>query len=248
MFGRFKKYPVVYEQWITPILDFESNVSKFYAAVEDELKKWEVPDLITERITYKDGGPLSPAREYLRVRRENLVFDVCSAPFGKSWWFSSRAAVLPRNLRWWELFVFVFGLLWCAGAYWYIFGVKIGSIAMGATLLMLLLMLMSARSWNGLDDLTLRLPVLGALYEAWFRPESYYRDDARRMYVSMVDFFVREKVKEFAAAEGIDEVQFHEVKNPLQLISASDRVQDFIANAANRTVDEVMKAVGASHK
>lgn len=237
MFGLFKrKHPIVFEQWITPVLDFESNVSKFYEAVEDELKRWEVPELVTKRITYKDGGPLSPAREYLRLQRENLVFDICSAKFGRSWYFSSRAAVLPRNLRWWEVFVFLGATLWIGAAYWYIFGIVMGGIAMGMTLLMLLVMMISARSWNGLDDVLLRLPVLGAFYEAWFRFESYYRDDARRVYVSMVDFFVREKVKEFAAAEGIDEVQFNEVKNPLQLTSLSDRVQDFIANTAQKAL------------
>jgi hypothetical protein len=249
MFGRFKrKHPIVFEQWIAPVLDFESNVSKFYEAVEDELKKWEVPELVTERIIYKDAGPLSAAREYLRVRRENLVFDICSAKFGKSWWFSCRSAVLPRNLRWWEVIVFALAVAWFAGAYWYMFGVQVGGIAMGMTLGMMLLMMFAASSWNGLDNLLLHLPVLGALYESWFRFDSYYRSDAQRMYVSMVDFFVREKVKEFAAAEGIEDVQFNDVKDPLQLISFADRAQDVIANGAQFFSEHAQKAIQSALK
>jgi hypothetical protein len=249
MFGLFKrKHPVVFEQWITPILDFTSNTGKFYDAVEEELKKWQVPELVTERIVFKDGGFLSAGREYLRIRREALVFDICSAPFGRSWWFSCRSAVLPRNLRWWEVWVFLLAVTGLAAVYCHLFGVMVGGIVIGTSLLLLLILMMSASSWNGLDDLLLRLPVLGAFYEAWFRFDSYYRDDAQRMYVSMVDFFVREKVKEFAAAAGIDEVQFNEVKNPLQLVSLGDRVQDVIANGAQYVSDKAQQAIQSAGK
>ncbi|MBL9144136.1 MAG: hypothetical protein JNM99_10700 [Verrucomicrobiaceae bacterium] len=238
MFGLFKrKHPVVFEQWITPVLAFESNADLFYTAVSEELKKWEVPDLSTERIEYKDGGPFSQGREYLRVQRENLVFDICSAKFGKSWWFSCRSAVLPRSLRVWELLVFVIALGWLGVACWYLFGVIAGGIAMAATLVMVSCLMLAGRSLSSLDDALLNLPVLGAFYEAWTRFESYYRDDASRMYVSMVDYLVREKVKEFAAAGGVDDVQFNPVKDPLQLVSLGDRIQGFIANTAKRLAE-----------
>jgi hypothetical protein len=235
MFGLFnRKRPIVFEQWITPILDYSSDSSKFYAAVEDDLKKWEMPQLTLERIRFKDGGPLSVEREYLRVRRESLVFDIVSARFGKSWWFSCRSAVLPRTLRWWELILFLILVCGFVSSYWYMFGLIIGSMVLGVSTIMMLVLMVAGRSWNGLDDLLLRLPVIGWFYENVIRAESYYRDDARRMYVSMVDYLVREKVKEFTAADGIEDIHFNEVKDTRQLTSLFERMHGFVAQAAEQ--------------
>lgn len=217
-------------------MDFTSEAEKFYVEVQDELLKWEVPELTMERIHFRDGGLLSQRREYLRIQRETLVFDIVSAKFGKCWWFSSRSAVLPRSLKWWEVIVFLGLMAGLFAAYVYAFGQFVGSIALGSTLAMLLVMMVAGRSWNGLDDLLLKLPVIGAFYEALFRAESYYRDDARRMYVSIVDRLVRDKVKEFAAGGGVKEVVFNEISDVHQLTSALDRVREFVAQATSQVV------------
>lgn len=245
MFGLFKrKRPEVYSQWITPLLEFSSDASKFYDAIEEGLKAWQIPELVTERIIYKDGGFLSPGREYFRVRRESLVFDIVSAKFGKSWWwFSCRSAVLRRSMRGWEVLVFLAFTAAFAGSYIYTFGLVIGCVALGSTLLMLVAMMMTARSWNGLDDLLLRLPVIGALYEAVFRAESYYRSDTRRMYVSVVDFLVREKVREFTAAAGMTDVEFHQVSDIQQITTFSDRMSSFVDMAAEKMTEKAGEAV-----
>jgi hypothetical protein len=243
MFGLFKrKHPIVYKQWIVPILGFESDTPKFYAAIEAELVHWEIPELVSERIIFKDGGFLSVQREYFRVRRESLVFDILSAKFGRSWWFSCRSAVLPRSLRWLEIFLF-FGVLCnlCA-AYWFAFGVYVGNIAMGSSVAMLLVMMIAARSWNGLDDLLLRLPVIGVIYEAIFRAESYYRDDSRRMYVSIVDHLVREQVSKFAKAGGFDEVKFNEITDIQQFSTVMERARAFVGEEVIDGVKEIAKA------
>ncbi len=238
MFGLFKrKRPHVYSQWITPLMEFSSDSIKFYDAIEEGLKAWQVPELVTERIIYKDGGLLSAGREYLRVRREALVFDIVSAKFGASWWwFSSRSAVLQRSMRGWEILVFLLGTAAFAACYIYTFGMVVGCIVLASTLLMLVVMMVAARSWNGLDDLLLHMPVIGALYEWLFRAESYYRDDTRRMYVSVVDFLVREKVKEFAAAAGVTDVQFHQVSDIQQITTFSDRMSTFVDIAAEKLI------------
>jgi hypothetical protein len=234
MFGLLdRKRPIVFEHWLAPILDFSSDAAAFYKSVEEELKSRQVPTMVSERVLYHDGGSLSQKREYLRFRRETLIFDILSAQFGTSWWFSCRSAVLPRRLRLWEVLVFALLVAAFAGIYWQTFGIFVGSIVMGSSLLMVLVMMVAGRSWNGMDDLLLRLPVLGAFYESIFRPESYYRDDARRMYVSIVDFVVREKVKEFAAAGGIETVSFSDVTDSAQLSSLIQRMQAVIANPSS---------------
>jgi hypothetical protein len=234
MFGLLnRKRPIVFEHWLAPILEFSSDATAFYASIDEELKKREVPQMVSERVLFHDGGSLSQKREYLRFRRETLIFDIVSAKFGTSWWFSCRSAVLPRVLRLWEVVVFLLLVAAFAGIYWQTFGVFVGSIVMGTSMLMVLIMMVAGRSWNGMDDLLLKLPVLGAFYESIFRPESYYRDDSRRMYVSIVDHVVREKVKEFAAAGGIIEVTFTSVTETTQLTSLMERVQRAIGASSS---------------
>jgi hypothetical protein len=114
------------------------------------------------------------------------------------------------------------------------FGLIIGSMVLGVSTIMMLVLMVAGRSWNGLDDLLLRLPVIGWFYENVIRAESYYRDDARRMYVSMVDYLVREKVKEFTAADGIEDIHFNEVKDTRQLTSLFERMHGFVAQAAEQ--------------
>ncbi len=48
---------------------------------------------------WKEGGVLSAKREYLRIQRGNLAFDVCTAPHGSgyffSWWMARVPAMHP---------------------------------------------------------------------------------------------------------------------------------------------------------
>ncbi len=234
MFGILRrKRPIVHAHWITPLLDFSSDADEFYKSVQEDLRLREVPELVSERIQYKDGGFLSQGREYLRLRRELLIFDILSAKFGTSWWFSCRSSVIPRSIGLWDFLLALLMMGGFAAAYWYMFGLFVGSIVMGATLGMMLILMVAAKSWNGLDDLLLQLPVAGIFYEAIFRAESYYRDDSRRMYVSIVDYVVREKVKEFATAGGIEEVPFNSVSDSSQLTSLLERIRGFVSLVAD---------------
>jgi len=45
--------------------------------------------------------------------------------------------------------------------------------------------------------------VFGAIYENWFRKETYYRIDTRLMYHDTVDEVVKAKVEETTGANGI---------------------------------------------
>ena len=58
--------------------------------IDSLIKDKEIPGITTHLITFGQGGLFSPRREYLRVKRGPLVFDICAAPFAKSffvsWW------------------------------------------------------------------------------------------------------------------------------------------------------------------
>lgn len=99
MFGFWqRKYPEIYKHWYVPLKDFTSNSDEFYTAIQDAIRAQEVPDVEITRVPFAEGGWLSANRTYLRIRREKLVFDICSAKFGTGWYFSCRGATIPSSL------------------------------------------------------------------------------------------------------------------------------------------------------
>lgn len=62
----------------------------FYTGVKDALKAKEMNHVSLYTVVYREGGLLSPNREYLRVHYKNFLYDICAAPFAKgffvSWW------------------------------------------------------------------------------------------------------------------------------------------------------------------
>ena len=86
------------------LLDSTSYSSQeFYQTVEELIHSKELRGVSLSRTTYFERGMLSPRREYLRARYQNLVFDICAAPFAKnffvSWWFSELGTPIHDLLR-----------------------------------------------------------------------------------------------------------------------------------------------------
>lgn len=118
--------------WHHPVENFSSSTMDFYDAVEAALKPRQIPDYSVSRIDWHESGVLSARREYLRIKRGKLVFDLCAAPFGTGFFFSWWLAELPPPILvlWAALFFFslclTFGL--CVGIYG-LWGVLIGIVA-----------------------------------------------------------------------------------------------------------------------
>lgn len=79
----------VVAHWHKLFNDFNTSSDDFYAAVMLAIRQREIPGVKISRVTWKEGGILSPNREYLRVTGERYVFDMCAAPFGTCFFFSS---------------------------------------------------------------------------------------------------------------------------------------------------------------
>ncbi|MES2707979.1 MAG: hypothetical protein V4726_15405 [Verrucomicrobiota bacterium] len=221
-----RRRPYIHSQWYVALADFRSEPETFYQAVEDELREQEVPDMTAERIVLKQGSLLSSGRRYLRLRRERFVIDICSAPFGKAWWFSVRAATLGRSLKGWEVILAVLGLLGFALLEWQLFGPQLGGILFGSSILFLLLVFLTGNLWSGLDEFLVYLPVVGAFYEG-FRRDTYYRQDQRLMFGEVVNGLVKDKVREFCMAGGVDEPQFVRVSSPEQILTEREMEKYF---------------------
>src|ERR1051325_248744 len=114
MFESFRrKKAEVESHWYSLVPGFTSSTNEFYQAVEKELETRKVPDLEISRVEFAEGGVLSGKREYLRMTRERLVFDICAAPFGTSYFFSCRFAEIPAEVKFWQLLVLFIGWYMC---------------------------------------------------------------------------------------------------------------------------------------
>jgi hypothetical protein len=224
MFGFFaKKKADVISHWYSLVPGFNTSAKDFYALIEADLKEQKVPDLGVFSVEYAEGGFLSAKREYLRLTRERLVFDICAAPFGTAYFFSCRFAEIPAVIQWWQLLVLFVGfwislnlsfvacvrmfggmatIIWPLGWLAFLaFGIYLlrNAVAMGL---------------HNLDDTLIKSPVVGPIYERWFRKETYYREDTRLMYQDTVNAVVKAKVEEVTGAKGVKLVRFNE-HNPI---------------------------------
>ena len=218
MFGIWKrKDPEELEHfYVPPIHNFEISSAEFYEAIEREIEARKLTGLEITRIERSEGGPLSAKREYLRLRRERLVFDVCAASFGTEWFFSWRVAVIPAVLRLWEviaLFVFTAAMFFF---YVILFGIILGPIFLAASLLSLLFVMRNTVSigMHDVDAALLQIPVVGALYEAFLRKETYYVRDTRLAYKDIVTAVIRAKINEVTVANGVEHVEFKDATPP----------------------------------
>ena len=100
---------VVFSHWFHMLEGLQESPQSFYASLENAVKKREVPDVVISRIDYKEGGVFSAKREYCRVKRKKLIFDVCAAPYGRSFFISWWLAEIPSFLRALFLAIPVFG-------------------------------------------------------------------------------------------------------------------------------------------
>lgn len=200
-----KKQADVQNHWIALAENFRCDSSEFYSALEKELQNRQVPGMETLRVEYAQGGLLSDKRIYLRMLRERLVFDVCAAPFGTSFFFSCRTAEIPLVVHIWQLAILVFSffiLLWLSMRY---IGFFYGPFMLAILLIVIAYVLRNAVAM-GLKDLDAALiqsPLFGTIYETWFRKETYYRVDTRLMYMETVSTVVKKMAEEVTAEKGI---------------------------------------------
>ena len=196
-----KKADVI-SHWYALVPDFQSSTQEFYASVEKELEARKVPDLEISRVEFAEGGLLSAKREYLRMTRERLVFDICAAPFGTSYFYSLRFAELPSVVKLWQIVLFLFLLGISLVIILQLFGGFFGWLVF---FLLIGLGIYSGRNAAsmGIDAALIKTPVIGPIYERFFRKETYYRIDTRLMYLETIDAIVKGRVEEVTSAKGI---------------------------------------------
>lgn len=212
MFNFFQKKAELLEHWISFAEEFQFSSAEFYAAVEKELDARKVPGLEKSRIEFAEGGLLSDKRVYLRMLRERMVFDVCAAPFGTRYFFSCRMAEIPSVIQLWQLAVVVVGVGIIAALFWKYLGFALGTTGLVVTLGFLVYFLRNAvaMGMQNIDASLIQSPVVGPIYELWFRKETYYRVDTRLMYFDTVSNVVKKLAEEVTGSKGVKLVRQYE--------------------------------------
>lgn len=84
---------IPFARWYQLIEGLQDSSQRFYASVEEAVKKRNIYDVKISRVDYRESGIFSAKREYLRVKWKKYIFDICAAPFGNgffiSWWLGS---------------------------------------------------------------------------------------------------------------------------------------------------------------
>jgi hypothetical protein len=199
--------PAVVSHWHQLYENFSTSSRDFYTAVEEAIKKRDVPDVAFSRVTWKEGGILSAKREYLRVARGRQHWDICAAPYGTGFFFSSRLAVFPSRLAGFVyLVVFLacsYGVLKLLGKPYYE-GWRAWSYDAALVVAFFLFAAVPVRlKLVGDEDAMLAMPVVGFLYEKLFNPETYFKEDTDIMFMEAVEAAMHEVVNATTSGKGL---------------------------------------------
>jgi hypothetical protein len=198
--------------WHVLFDDCSTSTQDFYRAVEAAIARRNLPDLEVSRVLFKEAGISSAQREYLRISRRRIAFDICSAPYGNGHFFSWWLARVPAR----------FGLVIAAGVIlgsvllWtlVLYGLAKSGGCVGTFIAVLLFFVgvpgilygLGALVDNGYladEEWVLSVPYIGRLYAAFFNPTSYYRLDTAMMFRDTVRSAVNEVINELRTEKGL---------------------------------------------
>jgi hypothetical protein len=213
LFGFKSKKDEVLNHWIAFAENFNFPPAEFYTLIERTLAEKKIPSMDTSCVEYPEGGLLSEGRVYMRMLRERLAFDMCAAPFGADYFFSCRTVYSPAVLKLWHLLVLLFVLGLINSLLTWLLGPKYALIALVGLLIAIAQIFRNtlAMGLSDLDAALLKTPALGPVYERWFRKDTYYRQDARLVFLHTIPKIVQEVAEETTAAKGVKLLQQYQV-------------------------------------
>ena len=195
--------------WCDFYPDLTFSPKEFYALVEKNLQPLRVPGLEPNYVVMRESGAFSSERLYSQLRRERLVFEVCGAPFGSGFFVSSRLFDRRREASWFHIGMVICASILVLGGLALVIGDKYGVMwgviaATGAiAVTWSLLRLAGTETLGWLDRFLTDLPIVGMVYERFFHPDTYYRQDTNNAYGKAVNHAVRLAVDEMRSQKGL---------------------------------------------
>ena len=200
----------ILSHWYKPLDGFQTSATEFYAAVEQAIRKREIPQIEFKRVACREGGLLSANREYLRVEWKRYIYDICAAPIGTGYYFSSWMCVLKPRLSPWHilgmigslflLFILLFTII---GAIFYI-----GALFFLAWLLRQGAIQLGVEVEEFLTGVTILVPII----DVYFRPPTYFEIDTAAMFHGVVHIAFTETIDDVAGAKDIPRLSEEERK------------------------------------
>jgi hypothetical protein len=84
--------------WAQAVPNLQGTTSEFYQQVTAAVEAREVPGVSMRTVEFHEGGIQTDKREYLRIERGDLIYDLCAAPFGGTFFVSSWLAQKPSAM------------------------------------------------------------------------------------------------------------------------------------------------------
>lgn len=196
----------VFTHWGTVVPGIQFSAQEFYAKVEQAIRERQWPGVDFLRVFHSEAGILSHKREYLRVIRQRQVFDLCAAKFGNDYFFTLREAEIKAQLTVATLIILFTAIPLLLHLFLTTFGFLSGLVAFGVFLVFVILLLMNVlrMGLTRLDGLLMRTPVIGPVYETWFRQSTtYFQHDTRVVFLKLMDELVKAHVDEETSAKGV---------------------------------------------
>ncbi len=195
----------VISHWHLLIDAYHTSALDFFARVEAALAERQVPQIEMSRIDWKESGLLSAKREYLRIKRGSLIFDIGAAPFGTGYFFSWWLVREPPRYVFLFMFLALLALLVIWALCISIFGFFPSLVLAPLVIIGVFTLLANAMRAGTVpgEDLILAMPVLGPLYERFFAPATYYAADTARTYQESVHRAVIGVIEELRRAQGL---------------------------------------------
>jgi hypothetical protein len=206
---------LVLSNWHTLFEDFSTSTQDFYGAVEAAVGQRKLPEISVSRERFSEAGIGSAEREYLRIRRKRIAFDICSAPYGGGHFFSWWLARVPPALGVFAtiaIFFVAIGLTWILNLILSPMLPTDGIAAMVVWLALplflfpLVLLLMGYMVQEGMlgdEEGVMMLPIIGRLYVFVFNPLTYYRLDNAMMFRDSVRNAVNEVINDLREQKGL---------------------------------------------
>ncbi len=89
----------VHSRWFTYFPTLQYSAQEFYTHIEKQIEAKKVSSIRVRRVNF---GGLFSKREYLRIRENDLIFDVCLASYGTgcfiSWWMGESKGSIYKLL------------------------------------------------------------------------------------------------------------------------------------------------------
>lgn len=181
------------------------SAQSIYRGIIDAIEALEIPGVMYGPQVMHEGGRFSYHRAYLSIEREFSQFLVCAAQVGVSYMITVRKVDRFPHVKWWH---YLFLLLFLATVILYAY------VELGAVGSLVFIAGLVALGWScarhasstvgtWLSKHLHEIPVVGPLYLRWFRPDTFFRQDLHRAFLTLVTDAIKTTISGLEQAQAI---------------------------------------------